>query len=88
MTQANLRGFRGYSDPLELVDRTDIDYTERLALLQEWKAELARSGEQAAGAEADAVQGAIDALEMGAAVQRDDAEEIPPGAAHREGPNG
>ena len=35
-----------------------------------------------------AVQGAIDALEMGAAVQRDDAEEIPEGAAHREGPNG
>lgn len=81
-----VRGFRGYDHPLDLVDRTDIDYTERLALLQAWKAELAR--EAAPEAEQDALQGAIDALEMGAAVQRDDAAEIPAGAAHREGPNG
>lgn len=86
MPDATLTGFRGYDDPLDLVDRTDIDYTERLALLQDWKAELAASG-ASEDAEA-AVQGAIDALEMGAAVQRDDAEEIPEGAAHREGPNG
>ena len=79
-------GFRGHADPLALVDRTDIDYSERLSLLQDWKAELARN--DAPQAEQDALQGAIDALEMGAAVQRDDAREIPEGAAHREGPNG
>lgn len=86
MPDATLRGFRGYADPLDIVDRTDVDYPERLALLQEWKAELARAG--ASEVEHEALQGAIDALEMGAAVQRDDADEIPAGAAHREGPNG
>lgn len=86
MSDTPLRGFRGYDDPLDLVDRTDIDYPERLSLLQAWKAELARRG--APQEDHDALQGAIDALEMGAAVQGDDAEEIPEGAAHREGPNG
>lgn len=86
MADTTPRGFRGYSDPLDLVDRTDIDYVERLSLLQEWQAELA--GSEASEEEQAAVQGAIDALETGAAIQRDDAEDIPDGAAHREGPNG
>lgn len=80
------RDFRSYGAPLDLVDRTDIDYPERLRLLQEWQAELART--DAPEAEQDEIRGAIQALEMGAAVQRDDADEIPEGAAHREGPNG
>ncbi len=61
--------FKGYSDPLEIVDRTEMDYEERLALLQDWRAELAAQG---AGAKAlDAVDGAIQALEKGAEVQGD-----------------
>lgn len=80
------RDFRGYDNPLDLVDRTDVDYAERLKLLQEWQAELARTG--APEEKQEEIRGAIQALEMGAAVQGDDAEEIPEGAGHREGPNG
>jgi hypothetical protein len=80
------RDFRSYGAPLDLVDRTDIDYPERLKLLQEWQAELARTG--APEEKQEEIRGAIQALEMGAAVQGDDAEEIPEGAGHREGPNG
>jgi hypothetical protein len=69
------RGFRGFAGPLEIVDRTDLDYADRLAMLQEWKAELAQTG---APQEAqDELQGAIQALEMGAAVQDDAPEEAP-----------
>lgn len=80
------RDLRSHGAPLDLVDRTDIDYAERLRLLQEWQAELARTG--ASEAEREEIRGAIQALEMGAAVQGDDADEVPQGAAHREGPNG
>jgi hypothetical protein len=78
--------FRSYGSPLELVDRTDIDYPERLKLLQAWQADLARK--DAPEEEQEEIRGAIQALEMGAALQGDDADEIPEGAAHREGPNG
>jgi hypothetical protein len=69
------QGFRGFGDPLEIVDRTDIDYTERLEMLQAWKAELARAG--AAEDERRQLEGAIQALEMGAEVQGDEPAEAP-----------
>lgn len=67
--------FRGFRDPLEIVDRTDIDYSERLELLQAWKAELAR--EDAPEEERERIAGAIHALEIGAAVQDDEPAEAP-----------
>jgi hypothetical protein len=75
MSDAAPRSFQGYSDPLELVDRTDIAYEERLAILQEWQAELARV--DAPEEERQALQGAIHALEMGAEVQNDEPEGAP-----------
>ena len=30
--------YEGYAEPLEIVDRTDLSYEERLSLLQGWKA--------------------------------------------------
>jgi len=65
----------GYDDPLELVDQTDIPYEERLTTLQEWRARL--TGADAPQVEIDAVDGAIQALEMGARVQGDESDEVP-----------
>jgi hypothetical protein len=70
MADPALAPFRGHDDPLALVDRTDIDYAERLALLQDWKAALARA--DAPEEQREALLGAIHALEMGAAVQNDE----------------
>ncbi|MBP7002832.1 hypothetical protein [Amaricoccus sp.] len=67
--------FRSFRDPLEIVDRTDIDYAERLEILQAWKAELGRG--DAPEAEHERIAGAIHALEMGAAVQNDEPAEAP-----------
>jgi hypothetical protein len=75
MAQDLEHGFRGFRDPLEIVDRTDLAYEERLATLQDWKAALAEAG--APEEQERAVLGAIQALEMGAAVQHDEPEEAP-----------
>ena len=64
-----------FTDPLDLVDRTDLPYEQRLEMLQEWRARL--TGADAARAEIDAIDGAIQALEMGARVQGDDSDEVP-----------
>lgn len=77
MAESDLRPFRGYSDPLDLVDRTEIDYAERLAILQDWQAELAAL--DAPDEHRKALSGAIQALETGAAVQNDGAAEVPQG---------
>lgn len=53
-----------FEDPLDVVDRTDLDYETRLDLLQRWKADSPPD-------EADRVQAAIEALETGARVQAD-----------------
>lgn len=70
-------GFKNFADPLELVDQTDISYERRLALLQEWQEELARK--DAPLEHREAVTGAIQALEMGAAVQNDEPDAGPEG---------
>ena len=64
-----------FTDPLDLVDRTDLPYEQRLEMLQEWRARL--TGADAAKEEIDAIDGAIQALEMGARVQGDDSDEVP-----------
>lgn len=53
-----------FDDPLDVVDRTDLDYATRLDLLQRWKADCPPG-------KADRIQGAIEALETGAKVQAD-----------------
>lgn len=80
MAQKTAMGFRGFTDPLEIVDRTDLDYEDRLAMLQQWRAELERSG--ASEEELAELTGAIQALEMGAAVQGDESDEIPEGRGY------
>ena len=77
MAETPLRPFKGYDDPLDLVDRTEIDYEERLALLQAWQSELAAAG--APDEHRDALMGAIQALEAGAALQGDEPEGVPDG---------
>ena len=67
--------FKGYENPLDLVDRTELPYEERLALLQEWQAEAARSGQP--DERREAIHAAIQALEMGSEVQTDAPEEAP-----------
>lgn len=67
----------GFVDPLEVVDRTDLDYERRLTILQEWRARL--TGEDAPAEEVAAIDGAIQALEVGARVQGDDSDEVPEG---------
>jgi hypothetical protein len=69
---------RDFSDPLEVVDRMDLDYGTRLEILQEWRARLVKS--DAEEEELKAVDGAIQALEMGARVQGDQSDEIPAGS--------
>jgi len=75
MAQTVLPSFRGYSDPLQLVDRIDTPYEERLATLQAWQEELAR--DDAPQEQRDLVLGAIHALEMGAEHQGDEPAEAP-----------
>ncbi len=75
--------FRGFRDPLALVDRTDLPYEERLAILQAWQAELART--EASDEAREALQGAIHALEMGAEVQNDGPEAAPEDAGYGAG---
>ena len=77
MADADPPPFKGYTDPLDLVDRTEIDYAERLALLQAWQAEVAAAG--GSDEQREALTGAIQALETGAALQGDRAEETPEG---------
>lgn len=67
--------FRGYDNPLELVDRTELPYDDRLALLQAWKAEAAEAGEPQE--RQDEILAAIHALEIGAEVQNDAPDEAP-----------
>ena len=74
-------GAHEFTDPLDLVDRTDLPYEQRLEMLQEWRARL--TGEDAPRAEVDAIDGAIQALEMGARVQGDDSDEVPDSADPR-----
>lgn len=64
-----------FRDPLEVVDRTDMAYEERLRILQDWRKRLAE--EDADQPRIDEVDGAIQALEMGARLQGDQSEEIP-----------
>lgn len=75
MADPALAPYRGHDDPLALVDRTDIDYAERLAILQDWQVALADV--DAPESHRAALQGAIHALEMGAAVQDDGPDEAP-----------
>lgn len=77
MAETPLRPFKGYDDPLDLVDRTEIDYEERLALLQEWQSALAAA--DAPDEHRDALMGAIQALEAGVAYQGDQSDEVPDG---------
>lgn len=65
----------GFTDPLDLVDRIDLPYERRLEMLQEWRARL--TGSDAPRAEVEAIDGAIQALEMGARVQGDESDEVP-----------
>lgn len=69
-------GTGGFVEPLEVVDRTDLDYGKRLAILQEWRARLVRDG--APEAELAEVDGAIQALEVGSRVQGDQSADVPP----------
>lgn len=78
-----LPSFRGFTDPLDLVDRTDLPYEERLAILQEWQADLART--DAPDESREALQGAIHSLEMGAEVQNDGPEGAPEDAGYGKG---
>lgn len=73
MADAPLPSFQGFSDPLDLVDRTDMPYEKRLAILQDWQAEVSDADDQHKAA----LLGAIQALEMGAAVQNDEPEGAP-----------
>lgn len=75
MANTDLPPFRGYTDPIDLVDRTEIDYSERLVLLQAWQAEVAAAG--GSDEQREALTGAIQALETGAALQGDGDEEVP-----------
>ncbi len=67
-------------DALGIVEQTDTPYETRLELLQERRANLVKSG--AAPAAVAEIDAAIHALEMGAAVQGDESDEIPEGAGH------
>lgn len=67
--------FMGFENPMQVVDRTDLAYEVRLAVLQEWQARLAQSGSDED--RRNAVLGAIHALEMGAEVQDDAPEDAP-----------
>jgi hypothetical protein len=69
VSSAGLRAFKGFADPMQLVDRTDLPYEKRLAVLQEWKALLA--SESADEDQVDLVDGAIHSLEMGSEIQDD-----------------
>ena len=65
-----------FSDPLEVVDRMDLDYETRLGILQEWRARIA-NGDDVDEDALNEVDGAIQALEMGARVQGDQSDEVP-----------
>ena len=41
MTENQFAAFRGFSHPMEVVDRTEMPYERRLAVLQDWQATLA-----------------------------------------------
>jgi len=75
MTDNLAVSYRGYENPLDLVDRTELPYDDRLALLQEWKAEAAKAGQSQE--RQDEILAAIHALEMGAEVQNDVPDETP-----------
>jgi len=62
--------YNGYADPLEVVDRIDLPYEERLATLQQWQADLARR--DASQTHRATLAGAIQALETGAEIQGDE----------------
>lgn len=72
--------FEGFLDPMEVVDRTDLDYEKRLRLLQDWQADLERKN--APEEQREALRGAVLALEMGSEVQGDEPEGLPPGAGY------
>lgn len=74
---------RDFHDPLEVVDRTDMAYEERLGILQDWRQRLTES--KAARTEIEEVDGAIQALEMGARLQGDQSEEVPEDYGNRRG---
>lgn len=75
MPDLQLATFAGFDDPMDVVDSTDMTYEARLKILQEWQATLSRSG---SGHDRQKIlQGAIHALEMGAAVQDDGPEGAP-----------
>jgi hypothetical protein len=80
MPDQQLQAFKGYKDPLEIVDRTEMPYEERLALLQAWQADLAKT--DAPEEHANALTGAIQALETGAVVQDDAPEQEPDGVGY------
>lgn len=77
-TGTEATGPEGFSDPLEIVDRTDLSYEKRLGMLQDWQAALAR--EDAPQEKRDELAGAIQALEMGAVTQGDESDAIPEGS--------
>ncbi|TPE52534.1 hypothetical protein [Amaricoccus solimangrovi] len=72
--QSNVRS-RGFTDPLEVVDHTDMPYEERLGILQEWRARLV--SESAPSPDIEEIDGAIQALETGARLQGDQSDEVP-----------
>lgn len=83
MAQVSVPSYQGYEDPIDLVDRTEIPYEERLKVLQAWQEELARSG--ASDEQRQHLVGAIQALEMGAEVQNDDPVGEPEGTGYAAG---
>ena len=79
---AQIESFKGYSDPLDVADRVDLPYEERLELLQDWQVALENA--DAPQEHRDEVRGAIQALEMGAEVQDDEPEAGPEGRPKRQ----
>lgn len=75
MPDSSVASFKGFDDPLALVDRTDLPYEQRLALLQDWRAQVARDDQGSAFL--DPILAAIHALEMGAEMQDDASAETP-----------
>lgn len=64
-----------FDEPLDLVDRTDLDYEIRLDMLQRWQARIAAG--QATRGTAEEVEGAIFALQARSKLKTDTPEEQP-----------
>ncbi len=83
MTENQFAAFRGFSHPMEVVDRTEMPYERRLAVLQDWQATLASTS--ATDECGKTILGAIHALEMGAEVQDDKPAGSPDGSGYGAG---